>query len=210
LFYGIFGIPVEAIQKWYSGEKIDWHKNFSAPWGHVYKREIIEKNKLRFQSDLLMYEDGIFNCQYYLECNSATYIDECLYLWKKRDTGITASKFERAKTDLKMSLLTERNKLRDRVIAEKGIDILPWYAGSNVLSILQMMQNYAGEVEENVAMRELMDYIDEPIVQESIKMYPIGGSLKKRVPALLIKKGQYKLLYKIICIAKKFGIVFSA
>lgn len=206
LFYGIFGIPIEAIENWYKGNKIDRHKRFSSLWCHVYKREILEELGLRLNEKLLMYEDGIFNCEYYLRCRTSDYIPESLYLYKKRDTGITITKYDRAKVDLKMPLLEERNRLRKKVFEEKGIDILPWYAGSNVLSIFQMMNNYAQLKDHRNAIPEIKAYIFTNAVRDSIELYPVGGTLKQRIPAWLLRNGHVELLFNLVCAANALGI----
>lgn len=206
IFYSIFGIPISEIKHWYEGNKLDRHKRFSSLWCHVYKRSIVEELQLRVNPELQMYEDGIFNCLYLLSANKACYIPECLYLYKKVDTGITMTKYDSAKQDLKLPLLQERNRLRRKVLEEKGIDILEWYAGSNVLSIFQMMQNYAIAGYGKQALKEIETYIKVPEVEESIKMYPVGGELKKAVPAFFLKHGWYKTLYRVVVLINKIGI----
>ncbi len=129
IFWSIFGIPVSSIDKWQKGEKLNRHKRFSSLWSHVYRRDIIERLNLRLNDKLFMYEDGIFNCRYLLECNKSSVLREPCYLYKKRDFGITMTKYDSAKADLKAPLLDERNLLREEIMKNRNVDILSWYAG---------------------------------------------------------------------------------
>lgn len=206
IFWSIFGIPISAIQNWQRGEKLDRHKRFSSLWSHIYRRDIIERIHLRLDNNLFMYEDGIFNCRYLMECNKSSVLMKPCYLYKKRDVGITMTKYDVAKTDLKVPLLNERNKLRAEVMERYSIDILEWYAGSNVLSIFQICRNYVLDNSGSNGYGELEEFCKRNEIQESIKMYPVGGSIKYRIPVLILKKGKIRVLYNLFVLLSKLKI----
>ena len=55
------------------------HISISGPWGKLYKRNIIENNKLRFNISLCLGEDSLFVKNYLLYTHSICYIDNSYY-----------------------------------------------------------------------------------------------------------------------------------
>lgn len=56
---------------------------FFPPWAKLFKRAIIEDNKIRFNTKLRLTEDGLFVMQYLFHCNSICFIeytDYCYYI----------------------------------------------------------------------------------------------------------------------------------
>ena len=51
----------------------------NAPWNKIYKKEIIENNKITFPIDISLGEDLIFNLLYYKNCNKVKVISDVLY-----------------------------------------------------------------------------------------------------------------------------------
>lgn len=55
------------------------HDRIAGPWNKRFKRALIEKQHLRFKSDLVIGEDFIFGLEYMLSCSSSRIITDCLY-----------------------------------------------------------------------------------------------------------------------------------
>lgn len=51
----------------------------NAPWGKLYKREIIQKNNIGFNEDLNVGEDFLFNLQYALNANHINVVNQSIY-----------------------------------------------------------------------------------------------------------------------------------
>lgn len=50
-------------------------------WGKFYKASILREHHIRFRTDLVVYEDLLFNLDYVLECNNIRLVPACLYLY---------------------------------------------------------------------------------------------------------------------------------
>ena len=63
----------------------------STVWGKLYRREIIERNHIRFEnlSRIGTYEDGLFNLYYFAHAKNAVYIPDYLSHYRK-STGMTS------------------------------------------------------------------------------------------------------------------------
>ena len=53
---------------------------FNYLWNKLYKRERIEEGKVRFDENITLAEDALFNMELYSHCKNYTFIDACLYL----------------------------------------------------------------------------------------------------------------------------------
>lgn len=56
-----------------------------APWGKIYKREFLNKNKLRFDPKLIRMEDNVFNLFAFEKAESIYYEEGYLYHYRKSD-----------------------------------------------------------------------------------------------------------------------------
>ena len=72
------------LEKWQYDTGTPWHKyRNSAPWGRVYRREIIEQNKLRFMQTRIS-EDFYFNVVY-MSCCAKVHVTPYIgYGWTYR------------------------------------------------------------------------------------------------------------------------------
>lgn len=76
---------------------------YGVPWNKLYKREIIEKNHIRFDEKLIWCEDFLFNIEYYKQCRYVYVVDvkEGVYEYFVRESGITSMLSEWEKKELK-------------------------------------------------------------------------------------------------------------
>lgn len=89
----LINIFVEYIKTFYIG----------VPWNKLYRRDIIEKNKIRFDENINWCEDFLFNIQYFDKVNYAYIINvkKGIYQYFICDTGITVGLENRDTDELK-------------------------------------------------------------------------------------------------------------
>ena len=101
-------------------------------WNKLFKREIIEKNHIRFNNDISFCEDLLFIIQYVVNINKAIYIDECLYKYCENVTSLTSQKFSWNKiSNIKARMIiaeildeigdSENKKIADRLLLEQTV-----------------------------------------------------------------------------------------
>lgn len=54
-------------------------------WNKIFQRKIIENNNLRFQKNIVVWEDLLFVLQYLKNCDKVTISDEKLYYYRYRE-----------------------------------------------------------------------------------------------------------------------------
>lgn len=72
-------------------ESIDW---LSTTHGKLYKRELIEKHEIRFDADLNVGEDTLFNIQYAMLINRACFLPSPLYNFRKSNSRSVTQQYK--------------------------------------------------------------------------------------------------------------------
>ncbi|WEB81770.1 glycosyltransferase [Vagococcus lutrae] len=71
---------------------LERNKMNSVLWNKIFKREIIEKNNLRFDTDILIGEDFLFIIEYIINIDRFYYIEDRLYYYNVSSNGILNEK----------------------------------------------------------------------------------------------------------------------
>lgn len=66
-----------------------WYEFYGYTWNKRFKREIIEKNHIRFQEGLSLREDELFTDFYVRHASSISSIDQCIYNYRFSYGGLT-------------------------------------------------------------------------------------------------------------------------
>lgn len=72
---------------------------YVSAWGKMYRRETIEKNRIRFPSGLY-YEDYSFHWQYLSVCSDVTFVKKRLYNYRRRSDSIMGATFGKGEISL--------------------------------------------------------------------------------------------------------------
>lgn len=59
----MYGIPSEGITS-LNRQEVQSYKRFSSVWCWCYRKENLKKYNISFRENLVLYEDGMFNCEY--------------------------------------------------------------------------------------------------------------------------------------------------
>lgn len=88
---------------------------FGVPWNKLYKRDIIEKYKIRFEESINWCEDFLFNMQYFDKIKYAyiTNVQNGIYQYVICDTGITVSLNKQKADEVKRIDELRYNKARE-------------------------------------------------------------------------------------------------
>ena len=96
------------------------------PWAKLYKKEFIEKKKLRFIPNLVRMQDNIFNLYAFEEANAILYVNEFLYHYRKSNESAcnkynekVIEYFEKVNRETEIFI----NKYNKSEIFKKALDI---------------------------------------------------------------------------------------
>lgn len=86
------------------------------PWNKVYKRDIIQAKRLKFNTDLSFREDEIFNWEYAQHITSIKIINNVLYYYRILKTGLTSKEKDLNSVDW-INMYTNLIKVRPNYIS---------------------------------------------------------------------------------------------
>jgi len=115
--------PSELLAGSYQPERIrnDFIKHYledfklGGNFAKIYKRSIIENNKIRFNENITINEDILFNIEYLLNCKSAGIIDTADYFYRQREGSVTSLYDEGAGIGISMVAVEKH-----RLVSEHG------------------------------------------------------------------------------------------
>lgn len=206
----IIGVSVDGINHYYQGGNFyDGHEG-GMMWRHIYRTDIIQTNGIRCDRNIVLNEDGIFNCEYMRYAKRMVSVDTPLYNYVIKPAGGLMSNMNNEKMLFnKINLQKARNILEKEIREQFSWSILPMYAGSVVLSLLQMMA-YVVQKNNKDAYSLVKQYYADPMTRNAISMLPLGKRIKFSAPLLILKLRRLDLLYFAMRCANKIGFDFSA
>ncbi|SKB64076.1 Glycosyl transferase family 2 [Lachnospiraceae bacterium] len=194
------GLSNRDINNWLRGEKDALYVENPALWRILVRRSVILQNNLKFDTTLKVGEDTVFISDYLSCCKRVAVTDKCYYYLVTRSTS-AIYRYERepfSKLDGKKKLNDAREALTERIIKRTGIDVTEYYAGTIVMSAVEMAFKLSakGDKSRKERYKAYRSYTDDPRVVRAVKNFRPGrGSLVKRVPFMMMKSGAYGLLF---------------
>ncbi len=198
LFMSYFGISVNDLKNG-KGSFLP-QKEHGTVCRICYRMTFLKENGLAFDSGLKTNEDRLFNSRCLAHAQSVYSIDEAYYHYTVRNSGLFRSRGGKDMIKLKLQSLQIRAdivKHLQNLGYETGLEV---YAGSNVLSVIELMNN------KNITYKEVKKYRDHPDVIRSVKMVPFIKNIKFDVSLLILKCRMTWLLFAMVRILKKFGL----
>lgn len=195
------GLSCEKINAWMRGEKNALYVENPALWRIMVSRQIIVDNNLTFDTRLKVGEDTVFISEY-LSCAKRVYVQQkCYYYLVTRQTS-TIFVYERKamqKLQGKINLLDGRQDLTDRIRKRTGKDITAAWAGTVLMSAVEvafLMTAKNGEHSRRERYKAYKNYVTDPRVTEIVAGFQPGasGGIKK-IPFLLLKWKWYGALF---------------
>ncbi len=179
------------ICEWIRGRKgMREGKEHTALWRVMLNAATVRNNEIRFNEALNLGEDTIFMNTYLAAEDSVGFLDECLYWLSQREGSLnwTSNNDPILMAGNKLKIIEEKNELSSAVEKSTGSDLRPLYAGTQVLSALQLCLELGRYRRAGIKEREaaLRDYLNNETVDCCIKGFtpPITP---KALPFLALK-----------------------
>ena len=108
-------------------------------WGKLYRKDIIEKYKIRFPDNISYAEDNVFNIQYYQYINSAMMLDNVIYNYFYNDNSLTTKIRDKTFDDF-IYVSKERKKYYQALLTDFRVDDFANRTLSTLLILLRQME----------------------------------------------------------------------
>ena len=178
-------------------------------WRWLFRKDIIKSNNIEFPSNIKLGEDRFFLCEYLIHAKTVSFMKEYLYTYLIRKNGGLIRNMKDSKIILnhKVEALHERERIRDIILENKKIDISDTFAGSIVLSVLQLAVQLSS-ISLKQQIQGLHAYIGQDSVKKAIMKVPTRNMpLKLKIPIFLMKWKMYDLLGLSVFACIKSGII---
>lgn len=209
------GIKCEEVLLWVQGKRkhIREGKDLTGPWIMAYRKEIINKESLRFNEALFVGEDTIFVNTYLSLCQRVALLDEPFYFLNHHDDSTIGqySKNISKMIDNKIELAYAKERLTQKVKEENGYDVSGYWGGEIILSIIQItlllsMSDMSFFEKKNI----LTDFVNCEVIRRNIDKLKLHPIIKlKMLPIVLVKLRAISLLMIVCKYANKLNIKVS-
>lgn len=86
---------------------IDEMEMLNAPWGKLFNKEIIINNNIRFEKNISLGEDLLFNLEYLKYINAACIVENKLYYYRHSDNNTLGFKYRDNMEQIQLNLLNK-------------------------------------------------------------------------------------------------------
>lgn len=177
------------------------------PWGKLFKREFIEKNKLRFTPGVVKAQDVLFDTQAYEKLQKAYVMNYAGYVYRKNE-GSSNIRYNPKIVKGTFLLIEGLGKVADQhegdVDYQKAMAKICMYRINFIERLYMYNKNHVASKRENLKIYH--DYLSLPSVNKYIRYYErqksdrIGDIIRQ----CLFKKNTLKLYYYFVSLRYKF------
>lgn len=204
----IIGNSTQKILTYYKTKQWGWDGMSWPVWVYLYRKHTIISNELTFIPKLQLVEDRIFNCTFMSYADKVVTTDAPYYLYINTSQGLLQSILKNTQKYYidKTNSVLQRQALREIYMEHKDIDLFPEYRGSNIMACFQLASILVN-LPYSEGKRKYLDFVNHPLMKESIDGFPTKGApLKMKVPLLMLQHGMKGTFYSLVWLASKMGI----
>lgn len=189
----ILGYSKEHLAKCKKNGCLNPNFEWGAIWRCCYRSEMVLSNSIKFNTEISLNEDSVFNYWCCVYANSLRACDDVLYNYYMRETGALNQLKKTVAFSNKIKITEERHNVIS-TLQQLGFNITDEAVyGSCILSVIELMikskpLNYA----------EMKKYINLPIVKDSILSAPMTGKIQYDVLFALLRRGLWKPMYFVL------------
>ena len=166
------GYSMEHVRRWYGGKPLFDNRELGSVCRCVYRRALIERYHMRFDENIVLYEDALFNCDYLLRAQKTTCRPEPVYNYVLHTGGLIANRNRALRVFRnKVTLLRARQALNER----EGGALGHLYAASCVLALLEMLALLRNlRIGWAEGRRIVREYASDPEVRAALRAFPLS------------------------------------
>ena len=167
-----FGYSFNDVKRWNQGGDLMLLKELGQVWRLAYRREFLEKHKIRFDENMTLFEDAAFISNCVAFASSSVSIPDKLYSYTPSPEGNLASGLD-SRRHWEYKIASKR--FRVRLDEATGGKIWRYCEASIVFSALEMLRlgKKAGLSRKERA-AGLAEYLSDEKVRDAIRAFPVS------------------------------------
>ena len=156
-----FGYTFEDVRRWNRGGSLSARRELGGVWRCAFRRDFIERHRLRFDEDLRLFEDSPFIAECAARAERVASIPEVLYEYVPNPNGLMKTSLGTDRYwNYKFAALRNRKAIAVRI----GEDVLGRFGASIVFSALELFK----------ARKGFRKYAEDPLVARALGAFPIS------------------------------------
>lgn len=169
----------------------------SSPWSKVFKKEILDKQNIRFDEEMTLGEDGYFNICYLEHCHNIVALDEICYYYIRQNTESLYSTYHKDSLKIHEKVY---DKMRELIVRNNcsgicKIKFEEMYYNMLVNCVIKGFQN-PDKTSRFSRMEIISNVSANRYILRNIKFLKFKG-IKSKIISNLISLGNVELLYII-------------
>lgn len=159
LLPAFFGYSFDDVRRWNSGGRLEARREMGSVCRCAFRRDFIERNQIRFDEDLRLFEDAPFMSECAARATRVASTDEVLYDYEPQADGLMQSSLGTQRYwDYKFIALKNRQAIAARV----GGEIMKHFAASAVFSLVELFK----------ARKDWRRYAQDGFVGDALRNFP--------------------------------------
>lgn len=182
-----FGYSFDDVRRWNSGGSLMARKEHGQVWRCAYSRSFLQRNKIRFDERIRLYEDAAFLSECVAFATRVVSVPDCLYEYTPSSSGNMATGANsRRHWDYKFLAMEFRKRLDDAT----GGAVWRYCEASCVFSALEMMRLWRSAGLTFAEFREgLSRYLGDGRVAGAVRRFPLSVRHPLTAAAVLALRG---------------------
>lgn len=181
------------------------HFNMWACWGRLYRKDILKKWKITFDSELFLGEDLLFNIIYLQRIHTVKFINEIAYYYRPNDSSVTA-RFQNKRVVNTLRLIEKIKKvLTDgQTIDELQDDFNRFIAGRCIACYKLYFNHPDNQLPKEERVKQFSEFLDIRDIDTAIQktsIFNLSTGKKQRyeygIYIMLMKKRKLKVLLSL-------------
>lgn len=166
----------------------------------LYKKEIIEKNRIFFDEKISLGEDTIFVFEYLKYCENIAFVKDCGYIYYQMGTESLMTKFRVDAYDnakkVYSRLMETSSEICNGIVPESIYRVY-----KNVLMVyIRKIIYHRRQVDHNIIKNILIDYSNDVYVRKNLEKVSCKQNLLQKVIDKLTLKKNYNILMAVLII----------
>lgn len=210
----LIGFSENDIYDFYKSNVFHFRVEYQSLWNNFYKRDVIDKNKVKFIKGLYLVEDRIFNAMFFAYAQRVVVTSKKYYYYIQRESGLLKSSGKISPVNIcsaKKQAMLAREMVNELYLSMLNVDISHSYRGSNIIACFEQCIRLSQLPSIKTGYKYYNEFISSPAIQRDIKKISIAGApLKIKIPIILLRNNMSLLLYVLVYYANKFGVSLKA
>ena len=139
-------------------------------WNKIFQRKIIENNNLKFQKNIVVWEDLLFVLQYLKNCNKVTLASEKLYYYRYREgSAVNNARLDKYRSKFEVMEKIKEQKFSYTEQSRKKTSFLYFETMFSYLNQILIRENKSNKLDEILSRVDVVELLKQKNIKLILK-----------------------------------------